>query len=199
MEKVLPYDKGVVAQEKFWDCGPASCQVILNSLGVIMSEASLITEIGTTVNGTDNVDWLLRSLNKHTKGQYVTRYAKGGVIKDDQKDQLWADIVRSIDSGFGLAFNFDAPPSNYPKGIKGSVSPSYSGGEVLHYVAGMGYDDNPALRAVWIADPGFSPFGYWVSFDQLCTLIPPKGWAAASVESFPTSKDEMYLAQLGPC
>jgi hypothetical protein len=33
---------------------------------------------------------------------------------------------------------------------------------VYHYVAAMGYDDTPGARAVWIADPGFSPFGLLV-------------------------------------
>jgi hypothetical protein len=41
----------------------------------------------------------------------------------------------------------------------------------------MGYDDDASNRAVWIADSGFRPFGYWISFDQFATLIPPKGYA----------------------
>ena len=48
---------------------------------------------------------------------------------------------------------------------------------MLHYFSVMGYDDAPD-RAVWIADSGFRPFGYWMSFDQLASLIPPKGYAA---------------------
>lgn len=50
----------------------------------------------------------------------------------------------------------------------------------------MGYDD--VERAVWIADSGFRPFGYWVSFDQAASLIPPKGYcfaAAAGVVATP--------------
>jgi hypothetical protein len=43
----------------------------------------------------------------------------------------------------------------------------------------MGYDDTPGARAVWIADSGFWPFGYWCGFDQVATLIPPKGYTYA--------------------
>ena len=42
-----------------------------------------------------------------------------------------------------------------------------------------GYDDTPGARAVWIADPGFSRFGYWCGFDQVATLIPPKAYTYA--------------------
>jgi hypothetical protein len=63
--------------------------------------------------------------------------------------------------------------------VKGSISPAYHGGWVYHYVAAMGDDDTPDARAVWIADPGFSPFGYWCGFDQVATLIPPKAYTYA--------------------
>jgi hypothetical protein len=62
-EKVLPYDRAVVRQEKFWDCGPASCQVVLNSRSIIRSEADLIQQIGTTVNGTNYVGLIERVLD----------------------------------------------------------------------------------------------------------------------------------------
>ncbi|MGW8592562.1 hypothetical protein ACWGLC_12745 [Dietzia sp. NPDC055877] len=42
----------------------------------------------------------------------------------------------------------------------------------------MGYAvDAAGGRHVWIADSGFSPYGYWCSHDQLATLVPPKGYA----------------------
>ncbi|TXI62209.1 hypothetical protein [Mycolicibacterium mageritense] len=94
---------------------------------------------------------------------------------------MWANLKRSIDGGFGVVMNWVAPPSNKPRGVKGSVSPRYSGGTTYHYVAAMGYDDDPAARAVWIADSGFQPQGYWISFDQCASLIPPKGYAFADV------------------
>ena len=181
-EKVLPYDHSIVPQETGWWCGPASTQVVLNGRGIIKSEQSLANEIGTTYNGTNQIGMITPILTRYTGVQYVTRTAPADPMSPDRKELLWSDIVASIDAGFGVVFNIDAPPSNYPRGVKGSPSPRYGGGEVLHYIPGMGYDNDPRLRAVWIPDSGFPPFdqgGYWISFDQLATLIPPKGWCAA--------------------
>ena len=37
----------------------------------------------------------------------------------------------------------------------------------MHYVACMGCDDNPALRAVFIVDSGFWPKEYWITVEQV--------------------------------
>lgn len=180
-EHVLQYDHTVSPQEKSWDCGPASTQVALNGRGVIVSEDDLIPQEGTTENGTNDVDNIVPVLNKYLpEAGYVSVHLPDDPCSQAQKNALWQAIVSSINAGYGLVANIVAPPSNYPVGVKGSASPSYGGGTVFHYVPLMGYDDNPQLRAVWVADPGFEPFGYWVSFDQLATLIPPKGYAYAT-------------------
>lgn len=132
-EKVLPYDPAVVPQEQPWDCGPASCQVVLNSRGIIRSEDDLIQQIGTTVNGTDYVGLIDRVLDLIVPDAH---YTSVGMPNDpptpDQKDQLWHNVVESIDGGFGIVMNWVAPPGNYPVGVKGSASPNYHGGEVFH-------------------------------------------------------------------
>ncbi|SRX93550.1 hypothetical protein [Rhodococcus jostii RHA1] [Mycobacterium shimoidei] len=180
-EHVLPYDHSIVPQETFYDCGPAATQVVLNSRGIHVSEADLIRQIGTTVNGTDYVGLIELALDQRLPdARYTSIYIENDPPTQAQKDKLWADLTRSIDAGYGVVMNWVAPPSNYPRGVKGSVSPSYGGGTVYHYVAAMGYDDGGA-RAVWIADSGFAPFGYWISFDQCASLIPPKGYAYADV------------------
>jgi hypothetical protein len=79
-----------------------------------------------------------------------------------------------------VPMNWVAPPGNKPIGIKGSQTPSYSGGTTYHYVCAMGIDDAYPGGAVWIADSGFQPFNYWISFDQCATLIPPKGYTYAT-------------------
>jgi predicted chitinase len=187
-EKVLPYDRAVVRQEKFWDCGPASCQVVLNSRSIIRSEDDLIQQIGTTVNGTNYVGLIERVLDLIVPdARYTSVEMPTDPPRQDQKDQLWRNVVESIDAGFGVVMNWDAPPNNYPRAVKGSETPSYHGGEVKHYVACMGYDDDPAARAVWIADPGFPPFGYWISFDQAASLIPPKAYAYADTKAEPAA------------
>lgn len=192
-EKVLPYDHSIVPQETGWWCGPASTQVVLNGRGVIKSEQDLAREIGTTYNGTNQVGMIAPILSKYLRVEYIVREAPQDPMPGWLKEMLWRDIVTSVDAGFGGVINIDAPVGNYPRGVKGSASPRYGGGEVLHYIPWMGYDDNPALRAVWIPDSGFPPFdrgGYWISFDQLATLVPPKGWTA------PTNIGPKFLGAL---
>ncbi|MGK9270507.1 C39 family peptidase [Williamsia muralis] len=176
-ERVLPYDRSIAPQDTYFFCGPASTQMVLNSRGIFRSEQQLAQELGTTTNGTDYVGLIERVLNRYLGGVYVTRYTANDPMSQAQKDRLWSDIVASIDSGYGVVANIVASPSNYPRGVKGSASPAYGGGTVYHYIAVMGYDDE--ARAVWVADSGFRPFGYWCSLDQLATLIPPKGYSAA--------------------
>lgn len=218
-EIVLAYDHSITPQEQSWDCGPASTQVVLSGRGIVDSESDLITREGTNLDGTADISQVSNALNQSLPDAgYVVAYMRDDPPTQDQKDALWSAITRSIDAGYGLVANIVAPPSNYPRGVKGSQSPSYGGGTVFHYVPLMGYD--PDERAVWVADPGFQPFGYWVSFDQLATLIPPKGYCYATAAvpvppevdpvtqpdpapSWPTSATDRELleyiaAQLGP-
>ena len=176
-EKVLPYDRSIVPQETGWFCGPASTQVVLNSLGIHVPEQQLAREIGTHTGGTDYIGLITPILNRFTNAGYFDVQMPQDPPTRAQVERLWRDIVASIDGGRGVVVNWVAPPSNYPRGVKGSVSPYYHSGTVYHYVAVMGYDDE--VRAVWVADSGFQPQGYWLSLDQLATLIPPKGYAAA--------------------
>ena len=183
-EKVLPYDRAIVPQEQGWSCGPASTQVVLNSLGILVSENELIRQIGTTTNGTDDISWIeTRALDSRVpRAGYSRSYIPNDPPTQAQKTKLWRDVVKSIDAGFGVVMNWVAPPSNYPRGVKGSASPAYGGGTVYHYVACMGYD-SAGEKALWIADSGFRPFGYWVSFDQAAGLISPKGYTYATTVS----------------
>jgi hypothetical protein len=83
---------------------------------------------------------------------------------------LWFDLVRAVDNGFPLVANIVAPPTNHP--------PGYPNHTVFHYVTVNGY--NRATRQAYISDS--ANFGgnkqYWIPFDQLATLIPPKGYTA---------------------
>ncbi|QFP94817.1 lysin A [Mycobacterium phage Marshawn] len=183
-EKVLPYDRAIVSQETSYWCGPAATQVVLQARGLFVAEGSLAKEIGTTVRGTDYVGLIERILDLRVPdARYTSVYIENDPATAAQKETLWRNLKRSIDAGYGVVMNWVAPPSNKPRGVKGSESPRYSGGTTYHYVAAMGYDDDPAARAVWIADSGFQPQGYWVSFDQCATLIPPKGYAYADVDA----------------
>ncbi|NKR89698.1 peptidase C39 [Rhodococcus hoagii] len=180
--KQLPYDRSIVRQETGYWCGPASAQVVLNSRGVHVDESTLAQEIGTTWNGTDFIGQIERVLDARAPdARYTSVQMPNDPPTADQCARLWRDIVRSIDAGWGVIVNIVAPPSNYPRAVAPStISPAYSGGTVYHYMSVMGYDDE--RRSVWIADSGFNPFGYWLGFDQLATLIPPKGYCYADVE-----------------
>jgi len=178
-EVLLDYNRSIVPQETPYWCGPASTQVVLNSHGIHETEKVLARKLGTHTGGTDHVGLFPPVLNAYTEAGYYARTMPQDPPTRAQCDRLWWDLVGSINAGHGVIANIVAPMSNYPRGVKGSVSPRYVGGTVYHYVAVMGYDDNPAFRCVWIADSGFQPQGYWLSFDQLCTLIPPKGYVAA--------------------
>lgn len=178
-EKMLNYNHQVTPQETFYWCGPASMQVVLDGLGIRVPERELAEELGTTVGGTDSINQVTRGLAARTGLPYEDRSIPNDPPTQDQRDRMWADIVSTIGAGRGMVVNWVAPPSNYPRAVPPSgLSPAYSGGTVYHYVALMGYaDDGP--RRVWIADSGFWPYGYWLSFEQLCTLIPPKGYTCA--------------------
>ncbi|MGW1740444.1 C39 family peptidase [Nocardia sp. NPDC001965] len=195
-EIVLPYDRGIVAQETFYFCGPASTQNVLNSCGIRVSENDLAAQMGTSVNGTDYVGLITPVLNRYLpEAQYRHTYMPNDPPTDSQVETLWTDIRRSIDAGYGVIANIVAPPGNFPRGVKGSVSPAYSGSTVYHYIALMGYD--LAARAVWVADSGFWPYGYWIALEQLGTLIPPKGYTAATVEAeFLSSLDDAGRARV---
>ncbi len=179
-EMVLPYDHSIVQQETGYWCGPAATQVVLNSRGIYVAEKDLARSIGTHTGGTDYVGLIEQDLDRRVpQAGYVSVYMPNDPPTSAQRDRLWNDLVRGINAGWGMIMNWVAPPSNYPRGVKGSISPRYGGGTVYHYVAAMGYDDTPGARAVWIADSGFWPFGYWCGFDQVATLIPPKGYTYA--------------------
>lgn len=184
-EKILPYDKGIVPQERFYDCGPASAQVILNSLGVYVSEDELIREIGTHEGGTDYVGLIERYLDRKTpNARYTSVYIENDPPTQAQKDALWRNLTQSIDAGYGVIMNWVSPPGNRPRAIKGSQQPNYGFNTVWHYVPCVGYSDVGGERACYIADTGFKPFGYWVPFDgpgSACSLIPPKGYCYANV------------------
>lgn len=187
-EKVLRYDRSIVRQDTYYNCGPASVQVILNARGLNVSEAVLGREAGTHTGGTDYIGLLERVLDKRVPAaQYTSVYLPQDPPTRAQKDKLWADLVRSINGGWGVVCNIVAPPSNYPRAVAPSTQNlAYGGGTVYHYVAVMGYNDDGARR-VWVADSGFAPYGCWISFDQLATLIPPKGYCYAAAVPAPAA------------
>lgn len=191
IEKVLDYPRDQVAQDTYYNCGPASTQTVIRAAtGNLIHEVDLGRELRTHTGGTDWIGQFPSVLNRHLPGaDYRSTEMPNDPPTGPQKGRLWRDIVASIDAGFGVVANIVAPPSNYPRAVHPStIHPAYSGGTVYHYIALMGYRDD-GQKKVWVADSGFRPFGYWISFDQLATLIPPKGYAYSTAQPVIENKE----------
>ncbi|MBB4909525.1 C39 family peptidase [Actinophytocola algeriensis] len=167
-EHVLQVDYQV--QETGYWCGPAATRIALSARGVYRSQADLAAELGTHTGGTDHIGQVTRVLGGYV-GWYETKEMPNDPPTQAQRDLLWRDIVLDIDNGYAIVANIVAPPGNQP--------PGYPPGQTIyHYFTVIGYND--ANMTVLIADP--ASFGgnqiYWLTFNQLATLIPPKGYSA---------------------
>ncbi|MDD2326621.1 MAG: C39 family peptidase [Alphaproteobacteria bacterium] len=191
-EKTLEYSRNQITQDTFYNCGPAATQTVIQArTGEFIQEVDLGRELLTDQDGTDYIGQFPAVLNKHIGGDYI-HVDTPNYLNDEQKEKFWNDIVGSIDAGYGVIVNIVAPPTNYPKAVPPStISPKYSGGTVYHYIAVMGYLDDGA-RKVWVADSGFSPYGYHASLDQLASLMVPKGYAYSTIQ---TKEDDMAFTE----
>ena len=159
-----------VQETGYW-CGPAATRAALSARMNPPSQSTLAQQLGTTTNGTDWIGQVTTVLNNRLG---ATRYRTTEMPNDPptaaQRDRLWTDLVRSIDNNYPVVANIVAPPSNHP--------PGYPNSTIYHYFTVTGY--NLDTRQVFIADS--ANFGgnqqYWLTFDQLATLIPPKGYSA---------------------
>jgi hypothetical protein len=167
--KVLDVD--YQAQSTGYWCGPAATRMALSARLDPPSQATLASELGTTTNGTDWIGQVTETLNDHVGQRYATTEMPNDPPSQSQRDKLWNDIVLSINNNYPIVANIVAPPSNHPPGYPNNKT-------IYHYFAVIGY--NPDTSQVYIADS--ANFGgnklYWLSFDQLATLIPPKGYSA---------------------
>jgi hypothetical protein len=159
-----------VQRTSYW-CGPTATDMALSVRIAPPGQAALASQLGTTTNGTDWIGQVTGVLNNNLHaGWYVTRELPNDPPTQPQRDLLWSDLTRAIDDGFPLVVNIVAPPSNHP--------PGYPNTTIYHYIAVAGY--NADTRQAWIADS--ADFGghqeYWLPFDQLATLVPPKGYTA---------------------
>lgn len=165
--KVLDHD--YQAQSTGYWCGPAATRIALSTRMTPPSQQGLANELGTTTDGTNWIGQVTSALDNHLGARYATVEMPNDPPTPQQRDQLWRDILLSIDAGHGMVANIVAPASNHPPGY-----PSYT---IYHYIALIGY--NPANSQVYVADSAnFSGNNhYWLSLDQLSTLIPPKGYS----------------------
>lgn len=206
IEKVLPYSRDAVRQDTGYNCGPASTQtIILSKTGVLHPESTLGRKLGTYTGGTDYIGQFPAVLNAYLENsKYVFKNMPNDPPTATQKNALWDDVVNSINGGYGVVANIVSPPSNRPRhSYKSNRSPNYGSGTVYHYVAIMGYAvDSFGKKHFWVADSGFDVTGYWITFEQMASLIPPKGYAYASAKAVSpvvnglTKEEEMELLKL---
>ncbi len=188
--KVL--DHQYEAQSTGYWCGPAASRIVLSTRMAPPSQGTLASELGTTTNGTDWIGQVTGVLNRHLGARYATVEMPNDPPTQAQRDRLWRDITLSIDAGHGMVANIVAPANNHPPGY-----PNYT---IYHYFALIGY--NPETRQVYVGDS--ANFGgnhhYWLDFNQLATLIPPKGYSTyrCGVGRTVGKIDERYHA-LGGC
>ena len=160
-----------IQQTGYW-CGPAATRIAISARkSSPPSQATLAAQLPTTTNGTDWIGQVTRVLNQHIgTGWYETKEMPNDPPTQAQRDLLWRDIVLDINNGYAIVANIVAPANNHPPGY-----PNYT---IYHYVTVIGYDSSD--MTVKIADP--ANFGgnqiYWLTFNQLATLIPPKGYSA---------------------
>ena len=178
----------------YW-CGPTATKIALSSRMPAPSQQALANQLPTTTNGTDWVGQVTQTLNANLRATwYRTVEMPNNTPTAAQRDLLWRDLRRSIDNGFPLVANIVAPPTNHPPGYPSDRT-------IYHYFTVIGY--NADTRQVYVADP--ASFGgnqlYWLTFDQLATLIPPKGYtgpAACARDAVVGKIAEKYDA-LGGC
>jgi predicted chitinase len=177
-EHVIKWDTSITAQERPWDCGPASLQVALSARGVTKSENELIRLCGTDEGGTDSIDQI-RVAASGLGLEYETVWILNDPPRPGQRDQFWADLQATVLSGHAIIMNWVSPASNPPIAIKGSQSPSrlYGRSTIYHYTTAVGFDAD--ARAVLVGDPGVG-FAYWITLDNCVSLIAGKGYLRKS-------------------
>ncbi|AXB45613.1 lysis protein [Amycolatopsis albispora] len=160
-----------VQETGYW-CGPAAARIAMSArTGNLPSQGDLAAQMGTTENGTDHISQIANALNANLGTTwYEVKEMPNDPPTQAQKDLLWQDIVTDIDNGYAVVANIVAPPDNHP--------PGYPNETIYHYFTVIGYNsDNMTVHIADSANFGGNQI-YWLSFDQLASLIPPKGYAA---------------------
>lgn len=193
-EKVLAIPRpDRIPQETGYYCGPASCQTALQVIDQWVEEQEAANYMGTTEDGTPHIGLLADFLNtKAHHASWEAVWLSNDPITSAEAEQFWTDLKANIDAGFAMPANWVSPDGNHPVAVLPNSDelvpdPGYYG-IVFHYVCYTGYAENDRGRFVHVADSGFSPWQYFVTWEQACTLMPPKGYvkAAAAPAGVPT-------------
>lgn len=157
-------------QQTGWWCGPAATKVALSVLGVEVSQQELADALGTTTDGTNSSNEVVRVLNAYLGGEYYSATFIGGNDATGDEVEALRDVVRNtIPAGYALVAN-----------VRGTVTDvdghnhAYPNG---HYVAVTGSD--PSNDYVLISDVASGE--YWTTLPRLATWIATRGYSSAAV------------------
>lgn len=201
MEKTLtvPRPEDIPQLTGYW-CGPATCQTTLQVIGITVEEADAAQFMGTSEDGTSHIGLLADYLNTQAHhAQWEAVWLSNDPPSREEAEQFWTDLRANIDAGFAMPANWVSPDGNHPQAVSPTggdpgPNPGYYG-TVFHYVTYIGYADNDRGRFILMADSGFAPWQYWVTFEQACLLMPPKGYVKAAAAPAGVA---VGLAQPGP-
>jgi len=147
----------------------------------------------TTEDGTNSIELLAECMNTHAHhANWEAVWLPNDPPTASESEQFWVDLKANVEAGFAMPANWVSPEGNHPVAVlpnsdELTPDPGYYG-TVFHYVCYVGYSENERGRFVNVADSGFHPWQYWVTFEQAMTLMPPKGYvkAAAAPVGVPT-------------
>lgn len=154
-------------QDTYYNCGPATVQVLLAIREIDRTEQQLAEELGTTTAGTGSVDDLARVLNNYLgAGTYHTAWIPNKPATSDEVDKLRKDIAGAIRSGFGVGLNVVGTATT----ADGSEVNSYPGG---HYIPVTGYE--PSKDLVYLTDVA-DGHQYWMTMQAVADWTGQRGY-----------------------
>jgi hypothetical protein len=162
-------------QKYGWNCGPTATRCALSTRGILLTQDQLIRECRTTTNGTDSINQILPVLNKYTGAAFASQWIVNDPPTPTQIGNTWNNICESILAGYGVVCNIVAPPNNHP--------PGYPNTTIWHYIAVVGV--NTDNKQVYVADSAYFSgiTHYWLTIQQLTSMITPKGYAFGPAEN----------------
>jgi len=172
-------------EQYYYYCGPSAARMALSSnLASPPSQTTIGDYMGTTTNGTDDIQNVNDALNHYLCiSSYVHTYLPNDPPSQTEQDALKQHLVQSIDKGYALVANV----------VSGWRPPGYpTSGTIYHYITLVGYDQGGDM--VMIADPaatgcgsgycgdpsagfGTLPQSYWIQTRELGVWITPKGYS----------------------
>src|SRR5678816_3959583 len=184
-------------QSTYYNCGPAALRCALTVHGLYPSQQELGAKLGTTINGTDSSNDIVRVANQYLgAGTYAAQFINGQDATAAETTQLKQRVVAGIDSGSAIVANV----AGYTRPIGWSSDRSYPGG---HYLVVVGYRNGG--DEVHIYDNAIGQ-DYWLTVGALATWIATRGYSYPAVTvTAPTTStpvlagnplDTMYLIDI---